>query len=72
MESTIILSPYISVFSETEMKNKIDELKETLSDLRMKNSSLEERIVKEESDKLVKLPAIFVVEYLKRSYFISQ
>ncbi|KAK8472480.1 hypothetical protein PHAVU_002G218100 [Phaseolus vulgaris] len=38
--------------TETEMKNKIDELKETLSDLRMKNSSLEERIVKEESDKL--------------------
>ncbi|KAK7368903.1 hypothetical protein VNO80_10936 [Phaseolus coccineus] len=38
--------------TETEMKNKIDELKETLTDLRMKISSLEERIVKEESDKL--------------------
>jgi len=35
------------------MKNKIDELKEALSDSRKKISCLEERIVKEESDKLV-------------------
>ncbi|BAT73848.1 hypothetical protein VIGAN_01139200 [Vigna angularis var. angularis] len=38
--------------TETEMKNKIDELEETLSDSRRKISCLEERIVKEESDKL--------------------
>ncbi|XP_027906456.1 kinesin-like protein KIN-14C [Vigna unguiculata] len=36
----------------TEMKNKIDELMEALSDSRKTISCLEERIVKEESDKL--------------------
>ncbi|WVZ16546.1 hypothetical protein V8G54_009528 [Vigna mungo] len=36
----------------TETKNKIDEVEETLSDLRKTISCLEERIVKEESDKL--------------------
>ncbi|XP_014522914.1 kinesin-like protein KIN-14C [Vigna radiata var. radiata] len=36
----------------TETKNKIDELEEALSDLRKTISCLEERIVKEESDKL--------------------
>jgi len=53
------------------MKNKIDELKEVLSDSRKKISVLEERIVKEESDKLVTLPAIFFVEYLREVlYFL--
>ncbi|KAF1882011.1 hypothetical protein Lal_00038654 [Lupinus albus] len=37
---------------EIEMKNKIEELSETISNLRMTISSLEERISKEESDKL--------------------
>jgi len=54
------------------MKNKIDELMEALSDSRKTISCLEERIVKEESDKLVTLSAIFVVEYVKRIFFISQ
>lgn len=52
------------------MKSKIEELEETVSDLRKTISSLEERIVKEESDKLVRLPASFVIEYLKRFCFI--
>ncbi|OIV91606.1 hypothetical protein TanjilG_09018 [Lupinus angustifolius] len=38
--------------TETEMKNKIEELNETITNLRMTISSLEERIAKEESDKL--------------------
>lgn len=38
------------------MKNKMEKLNETISDLRKTISSLEERIVKEESDKLVSLP----------------
>ncbi|KAE9595033.1 hypothetical protein Lal_00041240 [Lupinus albus] len=38
--------------TETEMRNKIEELNETISNLRMTISSLEERIEKEESDKL--------------------
>ncbi|CAL0300852.1 unnamed protein product [Lupinus luteus] len=38
--------------TETEMRVKIEELNETISNLRMAISSLEERIAKEESDKL--------------------
>ncbi|KAF7843080.1 kinesin-like protein KIN-14C [Senna tora] len=38
--------------TEAEMKNKIEELNGTISDLRKTMSSLEERIAKEESDKL--------------------
>ncbi|KAE9597118.1 hypothetical protein Lal_00007325 [Lupinus albus] len=39
-------------YTEIEMKNKMGELNETISDLRRTITSLEERIVKEESDKL--------------------
>lgn len=45
----------ICSFSETEMKNKIEELSNTISDLRKTIFSLEQRISKEESLKLVKL-----------------
>ncbi|XP_028781367.1 kinesin-like protein KIN-14C isoform X2 [Neltuma alba] len=38
--------------TETQMKNKIEELNETISDLRQTNSSLEEKIAKEESCKM--------------------
>jgi len=44
---------YICVFSENEMNMKIAELNEAISNLRMTISSLEEKIAKEESDKLV-------------------
>jgi len=44
---------YIFVFSENEMNLKIAELNEAISNLRMTISSLEEKIAKEESDKLV-------------------
>ncbi|KAK7246649.1 hypothetical protein RIF29_41519 [Crotalaria pallida] len=37
---------------ETEMKNKIEELNDSISNLRITISSLEERVAKEESDKL--------------------
>ncbi|OIV93160.1 hypothetical protein TanjilG_20822 [Lupinus angustifolius] len=39
-------------YTEIEMKNKMEELNETISDLRRTITSLEERIAKEESDKL--------------------
>lgn len=54
VKRTIIQSSPICVFSETEMKNKMEELNETISNLRTTISSLEERITKEESDKLVR------------------
>lgn len=54
-KGTVIQSSRFCVFSETEMKNKMAELNETISNLRLTISSLEERIAKEESDKLVRL-----------------
>lgn len=47
------------------MKIKIEELHETISDLRKTISSLEGRLLKEESEKLVRFPASIEIENLK-------
>ncbi|WJX70613.1 hypothetical protein P8452_54701 [Trifolium repens] len=48
----LVLAKNICVFSENELKIKIAELNEAISNLRMTISSLEEKIAKEESYKL--------------------
>jgi kinesin family protein C1 len=54
---SLVLAKNICVFSENELKIKIVELNEAISNLRMTISSLEEKIAKEESYKLVLLLA---------------
>jgi hypothetical protein len=54
---SLVLAKNICVFSENELKIKIVELNEAILNLRMKISSLEEKIAKEESYKLVLLLA---------------
>ncbi|KAK2458080.1 kinesin protein KIN-14N [Trifolium repens] len=49
---SLVLAKNICVFSENELKIKIAELNEAISNLRMTISSLEEKIAKEESYKL--------------------
>jgi kinesin family protein C1 len=54
---SLVLAKNICVFSENELKIKIVELNEAILNLRMTISSLEEKIAKEESYKLVLLLA---------------
>ena len=54
-------------FSEIEMQSKMEELNETISDLRKKISSLEQRIAKEESEKLVSC----LIEYHKGIFLVA-
>lgn len=54
------------------MKNKVEELNVIILDLRKTISSLEERVAKEESDKLVSFSVIaFCVQAIPVSFYIS-
>lgn len=61
---------HICVFSENEMKIKIAELNEAISNFRMTISALEDMITKEESDTLVRFLATILSLEISSDVFL--